>query len=63
MEHTDELLAGMLHVAEDAAPMKAVQAVTGPLAATLDAISVSFLIADVSGRSLVRLAHMPSAYG
>lgn len=62
MEHTDEpVLADLLQAAEDAAPVDAVQAVTRKLAVALDAISVSFLIADLSGRALVRLAHVPSA--
>lgn len=50
---------GMLTAAEDASPVQAVEAVTRGLAAALDA-GVSFLIADLSGRALVRLAHHSS---
>jgi serine phosphatase RsbU (regulator of sigma subunit) len=54
------LLAGILDAAENAAPVDAVEAVTGNLAVALGARAVSFLIADLSGRALVRLAHVPS---
>ncbi|GIE35362.1 hypothetical protein Ait01nite_084070 [Actinoplanes italicus] len=52
-------LSGMLAAAEDATPVNAVEAVTRELGAALHATSVSFLIADLSGRALVRLAHVP----
>jgi serine phosphatase RsbU (regulator of sigma subunit) len=52
-------LSGMLAAAEAAAPVEAVEAVTRELGAALHARSVSFLIADLSGRALVRLAHVP----
>ncbi|GAA0577816.1 PP2C family protein-serine/threonine phosphatase [Paractinoplanes ferrugineus] len=52
------MLAGMLDAAENAAPVEAVEAVTRELAAELSALSVSFLIADLSGRALVRLTHV-----
>ncbi|MDY7090257.1 MAG: PP2C family protein-serine/threonine phosphatase [Actinomycetota bacterium] len=52
-------LAGMLTAAEDATPVNAVEAVTRELGVALHARSVSFLIADLSGRALVRLAHVP----
>ena len=52
-------LSGVLAAAEDAAPVDAVQAVTRELGVALNARSVSFLIADLSGRALVRLAHVP----
>nr|WP_296067949.1 PP2C family protein-serine/threonine phosphatase [uncultured Actinoplanes sp.] len=52
-------LSGMLTAAEDATPVDAVEAVTRELGAALHASSVSFLIADLSGRALVRLAHVP----
>ena len=52
-------LSGMLAAAEDATPVNAVEAVTRELGAALHASSVSFLIADLSGRALVRLAHVP----
>jgi serine phosphatase RsbU (regulator of sigma subunit) len=50
-----QVLSGMLTAAENAAPVDAVEAVTRALGAR----SVSFLIADLSGRALVRLAHVP----
>ncbi|MGC4847240.1 PP2C family protein-serine/threonine phosphatase [Micromonospora sp. DT15] len=49
----------MLDAAENASPVDAVEAVTRELGAALGARSVSFLIADLSGRALVRLAHVP----
>ena len=49
----------MLVAAENAAPVDAVEAVTRELGVALGAVSVSFLIADLSGRALVRLAHVP----
>ncbi|MEU4689858.1 PP2C family protein-serine/threonine phosphatase [Actinoplanes sp. NPDC023714] len=52
-------LSGMLAAAEDATPVNAVEAVTRELGEALGASSVSFLIADVSGRALVRLAYVP----
>jgi serine phosphatase RsbU (regulator of sigma subunit) len=62
MEHIGgTALNAMLTAAEDASPVQAVEAVTHELAAALDACSISFLIADLSGRALVRLAHVPSA--
>ncbi|MEU8086133.1 PP2C family protein-serine/threonine phosphatase [Micromonospora sp. NPDC049101] len=63
MEDNDQaVLAGMLQSAEEAAPVEAVQAVTGTIATALDALGVSLLIADLSGRALVRLTHQ-SAIG
>ncbi|MEV4640351.1 PP2C family protein-serine/threonine phosphatase [Actinoplanes sp. NPDC049548] len=60
MEPTvEETVAGMLAAAEAATPVQAVEAVTRELSAALHARSVSFLIADLSGRALVRLAHVP----
>ena len=53
------ILAGILDAAENAAPVDAVQAVSRELAVALGARTVSFLIADLSGRALVRLAHVP----
>jgi serine phosphatase RsbU (regulator of sigma subunit) len=52
-------LAGMLAAAEDAMPVQAVEAVTRELGTALHAHSISFLIADLSGRALVRLSHVP----
>lgn len=49
----------LLQAAEAASPVDAVEAVTRELGLALDATSVSFLIADLSGRALVRLAHVP----
>ena len=49
----------MLDAAENASPVDAVEAVTRELGAALGARAVSFLIADLSGRALVRLAHVP----
>lgn len=49
----------MLDAAENASPVEAVEAVTRELGAALGALSVAFLIADLSGRALVRLAHVP----
>jgi serine phosphatase RsbU (regulator of sigma subunit) len=51
---TDVLLA-----VEKAAPVDAVQAVTLSIGVDLDALWVSFLVADMSGRALVRLVHVP----
>lgn len=51
------MLAASLGAAEDAAPVDAVEAVTRELGKALDARSVSFLIADLNGRALIRLAH------
>ncbi|WFE96077.1 PP2C family protein-serine/threonine phosphatase [Micromonospora sp. WMMD987] len=64
MEDSEQaVLAEMLQSAEDAAPVEAVEAVTGAIAATLNALRVSLLVADLSGRALVRLTHQPSADG
>ena len=52
-------MAKMLEAAENAAPVEAVEAVTRELGAALGARSVAFLIADLSGRALVRMAHVP----
>ncbi len=49
----------MLDAAEAASPVDAVEAVTRELGVALGATEVSFLIADLSGRALVRLAHVP----
>jgi serine phosphatase RsbU (regulator of sigma subunit) len=45
--------------AESASPVESVEAVTRELGLALDASAVSFLVADLSGRALVRLAHVP----
>jgi len=54
-----EPLARLLDAAEDAAPVDAVSAVTREVGLRLQATSVSFLVADTSGRALVRLTHVP----
>ncbi len=51
-------MARVLDAAEAASPVEAVEAVTRELGHALGAIRVSFLIADLSGRALVRLAHV-----
>lgn len=51
--------ATLLEAAEAASPVDAVEAVTRELGVALGATEVSFLIADLSGRALVRLAHIP----
>jgi serine phosphatase RsbU (regulator of sigma subunit) len=50
-------LSRALDAAEDASPVDAVEAVTHELERSLGATTVSFLIADLSGRALVRLDH------
>jgi len=52
-------LGRVLDAAEAASPVDAVEAVTRELGLALGATDVSFLIADLSGRALVRLAHVP----
>jgi serine phosphatase RsbU (regulator of sigma subunit) len=47
-----------LDAAEAASPVEAVETVTRELGVALGATKVSFLIADLSGRALVRLAHL-----
>ncbi|HEU0132351.1 MAG TPA: PP2C family protein-serine/threonine phosphatase [Mycobacteriales bacterium] len=59
----NEALGRLLDTAEDAPPVQAVEAVTRELGRALGATSVSFLIADLSGRSLVRLAHLEPGGG
>ena len=49
----------MLDAADNASPVDAVEAVTRELGLKLAASSISLLIADLSGRALVRLAHVP----
>lgn len=56
-----DALGRVLEAAEAASPVESVEAVTGELAQALHATAVSFLIADLSGRALVRLAHVPAA--
>ena len=49
----------VLEAAESASPVEAIDAVARELASAFGAVAVSFLIADMSGRALVRLAHLP----
>jgi hypothetical protein len=50
-----------LDAADQASPVEAVEAVTRELGVALGATQSSFLIADMSGRALVRLAHVQLA--
>jgi len=50
-------LGRVLDAAEDASPLEAVEAVTEALAQSLGASAAFFLIADLSGRALVRMSH------
>jgi serine phosphatase RsbU (regulator of sigma subunit) len=52
-----------LNAAEAASPVEAVETVTRELGVALGATRVSFLIADLSGRALVRLAHVQMSTG
>jgi serine phosphatase RsbU (regulator of sigma subunit) len=56
-------LGSVLEAAEDASPVEAVESVTRALGRALRATAVSFLIADLSGRGLVHLAHVPLTEG
>jgi len=49
----------VLEAAEAASPVQAVEAVARELGLAFGAVAVSFLITDLSGRALVRLAHVP----
>lgn len=51
-------VASVLDAAEAASPVEAAEAVTREISRALGATRVSFLIADLSGRALVRLAHV-----
>jgi serine phosphatase RsbU (regulator of sigma subunit) len=53
------MMAAVLDAAQDAPPVDAVEAVTRELGKAVGARSVSFLIADLGGRALVRLAYVP----
>lgn len=52
-------LTRLLDAAEAAAPVDAVSALTREIGTRLRALSVSFLVADTSGRALVRLVRVP----
>lgn len=56
-------LGRVLEAAEAASPVEAVEGVTRELCSALRATAASFLIADLSGRALVRLAHVPLPTG
>ncbi|HET6652949.1 MAG TPA: PP2C family protein-serine/threonine phosphatase [Nocardioides sp.] len=58
-ERSTGVLASVLDAAESASPVEAVESVTAALGRELGASSASFLVADLSGRGLVRLAHVP----
>jgi serine phosphatase RsbU (regulator of sigma subunit) len=53
----------VLSAADAASPVEAVEEVARELGLALDAVAVSFLITDLSGRALVRLAHVPLLRG
>ncbi|HSP39236.1 MAG TPA: PP2C family protein-serine/threonine phosphatase [Frankiaceae bacterium] len=55
VEKVRSALLGVLDMVEDASPVAAVEAATRRVGEALGASSVSFLVADLSGRSLVRL--------
>jgi serine phosphatase RsbU (regulator of sigma subunit) len=57
-DQASRALGSVLAAAEAASPVEAVEAVTRELGLALGATKVSFLIADLSGRALVRLAHV-----
>jgi len=53
----------VLRAAEAASPLAAVEGVARELGMAFGAVAVSFLINDLSGRALVRLAHVPLPRG
>ncbi len=53
----------VLEAAEAASPVEAVEGVARELGLAFDAVAVAFLITDLSGRALVRLAHVPLVPG
>jgi serine phosphatase RsbU (regulator of sigma subunit) len=62
-EESSGRLARILDAAEAASPVDSVEAVTRELGLALGATDVAFLIADLSGRALVRLEHSPGGAG
>ncbi len=60
---TSSALGRVLEAAEAASPVESVEAVTRELGLALHATMVAFLIADLSGRAMVRLAHVPLPEG
>lgn len=57
--HTSGNVERVLAAAEAASPVEAVEVVARELGLAYGAVAVSFLITDLSGRALVRLAHVP----
>lgn len=53
----------VLDAAEAASPVEAVEGVARELGLAFGAVAVAFLITDLSGRALVRLAHVPLGGG
>jgi serine phosphatase RsbU (regulator of sigma subunit) len=53
----------VLEAAEAASPVEAIEGVARELGLAFGAVAVSFLITDLSGRALVRLAHVPLVRG
>ncbi len=53
----------VLDAADADSPLDAIAGVSRELGIAFDAVAVSFLIADMSGRALVRLAHVPLRQG
>ena len=51
----------VLRTADAGSPVEAVEGVARELGVAFRAVAVTFLITDLSGRALVRLAHVPSA--
>jgi serine phosphatase RsbU (regulator of sigma subunit) len=49
----------VLEAAEAASPVEAVEGVARELGVAFGAVAVAFLITDITGRALVRLAHVP----
>jgi serine phosphatase RsbU (regulator of sigma subunit) len=61
IEKVRSALLGVLDAVEDASPVSAVEAASRGVGEALGASSVSFLVADLSGRSLVRLTRIELA--
>lgn len=63
MDNLRAAVRDVLDEVEDASPVQAVEAVSRQVGSALGATEVSFLVADLSGRALVRLTHSPTAEG
>jgi hypothetical protein len=61
MGHRERLLGlgPVLEAAEASSPVEALESVSRELGLSLGATTVPFLVADISGRALGRLAHVP----